>query len=162
MEKEDIKYLINRYDHYYDSINNKSQFFLGINTFIIGSGGALYAFAKDGGELTPPIKCAICITIGLAILSAAITLYSILPYLKSKKESLIFFGSVAQLKEDEYESAANSYTEPEFIKDLSTQAYNLSKGLIIKYKLLQIAGWVLFVEFLVVPITYLIYYLFKI
>jgi hypothetical protein len=162
MDKEDLKYLIGRYDHYYDSINNKSQFFLGLNTFIIGSGGALYAFARDGGELTPLLKCCICIIIVLATLSAAITLYSILPYLKSKKGSLIFFGSVAMFKDDEYENAARNCSEAAIYKDLSTQVNHLAKGLIRKYKLLRLAGWILFAEFLVIPAVCIFHYLFNI
>ncbi len=36
MEFERLIFCINRYDHYYDSVNNKSNVFLVISTFIVG------------------------------------------------------------------------------------------------------------------------------
>ena len=36
MEKDRLKYTINRFDHYFDSVNNKSAVYIAINTFITG------------------------------------------------------------------------------------------------------------------------------
>ena len=33
---EMLKHTMDRYDHYYDSINNKSNLFLALNTFLLG------------------------------------------------------------------------------------------------------------------------------
>ena len=36
MEKERLEYTVNRLDHYYDSVNNKTAVYIAINTFITG------------------------------------------------------------------------------------------------------------------------------
>ena len=35
-EKDRLEYTINRFDHYFDSVNNKSAVYIAINTFITG------------------------------------------------------------------------------------------------------------------------------
>ena len=36
MEKKRLEYTVNRLDHYYDSVNNKTAVYIAINTFITG------------------------------------------------------------------------------------------------------------------------------
>ena len=47
MTKEELQFIINRYDHYYDSVNNKGQFYLGFNTFLIGGLAGVYALLQQ-------------------------------------------------------------------------------------------------------------------
>lgn len=150
MKKEDLHFLIDRYDHYYDSINNKSQFLLGLNTFIIGGSVALYAYVIEKHYKCEAIYWFIALILVLSIASATITLFAILPYLKSKKTSLLYFGSVAKYNESEYHEAVNNLSDDELYKDLSIQTNHLAKGLAQKYYLLRIAGWILLFEFLLI------------
>lgn len=47
MEKERLLLCISRYDHYYDSVNNKSNVFLTLSIFVVGGLVAGYSTLMD-------------------------------------------------------------------------------------------------------------------
>lgn len=151
MTKEQLEFIIGRYDHYYDSVNNKGQFYLGLNTFIIGSMGAAFSM------LNTSHTCTICLYVLLAIIlligftSTYYTLRAILPYLKpgdeSASPSLIFFGSVSKLTKEQYLTKVSSVSAGDVVTDLISQAHQLALGLSLKFGRLKIAGLLIACEF---------------
>ena len=49
---ENLKYTISRYDHYYDSVNSKSNVYLTLMTFLLGGTVALFRYAIDQKQLS--------------------------------------------------------------------------------------------------------------
>src|SRR5690242_19870751 len=94
------RFLIDRFDHYNDSINNKGAFYLSINTFILGGlcvGYSSYCAAiKGSGLLYPWIMIAAGTLLVLCLASILCTIIAITPYLKDNhveddQPSLIYF-----------------------------------------------------------------------
>ena len=44
---EHAKFVIERFDHYYDTVNSKGSFYIGLNTFILGGLCAGYISIAD-------------------------------------------------------------------------------------------------------------------
>lgn len=160
MEKEKLsehgKFIIERFDHYYDSINNKGNFFLTINTFLIGVIVSGYTFLQEKLKLDNTIQWLIAILALLGLVSIVFTIWAILPYLKSgnrkKYKSLLFFGSISEYSEIEFIKAFNENTDEAIRQDISRQIYTLAKGLNKKFARLKVAGIFLILEFLVITV----------
>lgn len=161
MNKDELQFIITRYDHYYDSTNNKGQFFLGLNTFILGGVGVGFFSIKNQISISAFLLFLTVLLACLGLISIYFTLKALIPFFGSKKRpgtSLIFFGSVAKLKRHEFVTKVQSYSPTEFEKDLSEQAHELAIGLDKKFHWLKWAGWLLLIQFiLLIPFTYLIY-----
>lgn len=159
---EHAGFMINRFDHYNDSVNNKGAFYIGLNTFLLG--GLCVGFVSLYDKLEKPfylwvllIAFALC-----SIASIILTIIAINPYLASGNElsrnrSLIFFGSIAEYKKDNYMQAFKQQEDERSLDDMITQVWLLSKGLTKKYRRLKWAGFLLIVEFiLLAPIIFCI------
>ncbi|RYZ21834.1 MAG: hypothetical protein EOO16_11500 [Chitinophagaceae bacterium] len=160
---EQAKFVIGRYDHYYDSVNTKGSFIIGLNTFLLGGLLAGYVGLYEKIEI-PQWIVALIIAFGLcSILSSMLTVFAIHPFLNSgnkdtKKRSQIFFGSVSQYDRENFIEAFKARTEQQIVNDLSCQVWILATGLTKKYDYLRIAGWLLIVQLiLLVPITLFIF-----
>ena len=142
-------FIVNRFDSYFDSINNKANLFLAVNTFLIG--GLFTALAFLPGYLKETEASAFCILIMLAlnIASTLFTLLSLLPYSKTCGESLIFFGDIARLSLDDFLKKFSDQSDDQVSLDIDRQIFFMSKGLNRKFKNLSIAGIFFFVEALV-------------
>jgi hypothetical protein len=157
---EHAKFIIGRYDHYNDAVNNKGAFYIGLNTFLLG--GLCVGFVTIHKEIEKPqFLWWLAIAFGLlSILSIVLTIFAINPYLSSgnkdsKKRSLIFFGSVSEYQKENYIKTFLVQDEDRMTDDIINQAWLLSKGLTQKYKSLRIAGWMLIIQFfLLIPIIY--------
>ena len=153
--KEDImqhsRFIIERYDQYYNNINNKGQFYLGINTLMIGATVSIlpkitkYCSQNFGFHLliiTFAISC---------FFSVLITLKAIHPYLKksntNRVSSLIFFKSISEYSCSEFHEKFMAQSTPEIKSDLVYQIHALAHGLNIKFKYLRYASCFLTIEF---------------
>lgn len=162
MKKDEYQFIISRYDHFYDSVNTKGQFFLGLNTFILGSIGLGFFSIKDVS--TAPLNL-IIITILLGstgLLSVYFVLKAIIPFWGSSDKklipSLISFEKVKTLKRDMYIEQAKNCDEVSYEKDLAQQAHELAIGLSKKFHRLKWAGWCIMLQFLLlIPFTTLIF-----
>ena len=146
---EHLKFLIERFDHYYDSINNKGNAMLVINTFSIGGIAAFYTALQDDVTWTTSMKA---YGIALCLLWAAslfLTSWGLMPYQKSTVKSIIFFGGVSSLSEAEFLRQNSEQQENALIKDMQSQAYHLAKGLALKFQRLRWATYSLFVSYVV-------------
>lgn len=129
-----LKYNISRYDHYYASVNFKSSFLILANITMLG-------FIFTSNSVTGTFST-IVVTI-FPILTVVFVLFAIKPYLKSYggKDSIIFFGDVANQSNDEIKKKINELSEEKYITDLVKQNTVLAIGLKQKFDMLNIATW---------------------
>lgn len=152
MTKEELQFIINRYDHYYDSVNNKGQFYLGLNTFLIGGLGAAYALTQQQHICICSLNLFMISLLVINFISIFFTLRATLPYLKSgdnkNYKSLIFFGSVAEFSKEQFIEKATNASAEDIKSDFAIQTYQLAVGLAKKFERLKFAGLFLAIEFI--------------
>lgn len=144
MNKEELQFTINRFDSYYESANNKGNFYIGYNIFVLGG---LISLKKEFNELlkNDTTLTTLCLILTfLSCLSIVYILLSSLPFLKSGNnetyKSLYFFGSISKMTFREYKQNIESNNEEKTHNDLLNQSYQLSKGLNDKFQYLKYAG----------------------
>jgi len=158
MEKERLKFCVERFDHYYDSVNNKSAVFLGLSTFIVG--GLVTAYQSvlelvDCGIVIHGLMLC-CIGLGLAIMIMVVIAST--PYLAAGMNSMHFFGSISKMDREEYcnRSSLLALEEHELL-DLRAQVHQLSCGLTDKFSKLKWAGILFTIQFILfIPLILLI------
>ena len=158
MEKERLHFCIGRYDHYYDSINNKSSVFLGLSTFIVGGLVAGFFALPDFTDCTPWICILMTLLILLGIFIMIIVVLASTPFLGKGNTSLLYFGSISCHSHDDFcqksQTPGTGYDE---LADLRTQVHQLASGLSSKFYKLKIAGILFAVQFtLFIPLFLLI------
>lgn len=140
---EELKYSIGRFDHYFDSINNKGNLYLTVNTFLLG--GIIVGYAalvddqicdKNWKELTLLIN--IILTNAIALIY---TILAIMPYTgsRNRSSSFLFYGDIADMTITKWRSYVDGYTAAKHEDDLIMQAHELSCGLNKKFKRLKVA-----------------------
>lgn len=158
MEKERLKYCIDRFDHYYDSVNNKSSVFLGLSTFIVG--GLIAGYFAVG----PLINCGfwthalMIVLIGLGVATMITVIMAATPFLSTDTDSLHFFGAIAHMDSSGFcTKSATPCTDEDELKDLRNQVHQLATGLRGKFKKLKTAGILFTVQFyLFIPLFLII------
>ena len=163
MEKERLKYCIDRFDNYYDSVNNKSSVFLGLSTFIVGGLIAGY-FA-----ISPYVNCGfwthalMVILIGLGVAIMITVIKAATPFLTKDIDSLHFFGAISSLDAPGFcAKSATPCTDEDELKDLRNQVHQLASGLTGKFKKLKTAGILFTIQFyLFIPLVLMILCNFK-
>lgn len=155
MEKERLEYTISRLDHYYDSVNNKTTVYIGINTIITGGAITLTTQIHEilSREVALQVFIAIIIAFGLA--SLLILAWASIPYLdgkKKKSDSLYYFGSIAKMGRKEFFDLSEKMGKKEDLKDLRNQVYELSCGLKMKFLKLKWVGRLLIAQFLLLAL----------
>ncbi len=129
--------VIGRYDFYINTTNTKGSLILAWNGLLIGSVLLKYDSILS---LFPHPKAQIFASIFLslatlaALISNVIAFQVVFPFLQSSSQyleakSLIFFGSVANLKPEEYFQRITENSNEDMVQDLSDQAVTLAKGL---------------------------------
>ena len=155
-KNEGLRFIISRYDIYMQSINAKGNFYLTINTFILGGTLAGYVNLNAKYHFCTLIFLLFISTLLINLLSVLLTLFAIKPYVNSKHEnengSIIFFGDVADYHSKQYDSHWQNIDDKKWHDDLKMQAFLLSKGLKIKFKLLSVATWLIAGEVLAVSV----------
>jgi len=156
-KKVDVaKYMISRFDTYYNGINSKGSFYLTLSTFIIGSAASGYALLHDKLALTGMHIGLLVSLVIIAFASICMTLIAVNPYLSSgnssKYSSLLFFGSIATMKEREFCDEFDQSGIDKFYIDYKNQAYQLAKGLNKKFTIMFWVGRLLMIQFLLISI----------
>jgi len=157
MEKERLEFTVGRFDHYYDSINNKSVVFLTLELFITGGLVAAYP------TLLEKVNCGVCfhwligsiLAAGLAIM--LIVAWIATPFFGKSKGSLLFFKNIAEQPCNMFEQRSQSETATSALDDLRRQVYELACGLSGKFKKMKTAGVLLITQiFLFIPLIIII------
>jgi len=150
-----LKYSISRFDTYYQSVNSKIALYITLSTFIItaASAGGTTIIKQLDHNRNGPVLTLIIIAAAVAIF---FTIKASIPYLKNHRESIFYFGYVSDLSHNDYEQKVKNLTIENNLDDLLCQAQLLAKGLKSKYFSLQIAGYLLLVDFAFITILSLL------
>lgn len=148
------KFIIERFDHYYDGVNNKGAFYIGLNTFIFGGicVGYLSLYNNvSGGAVLWVLFAGLVVN---NVLSVLYTILALMPFLRDnhsyeEKPSLIFFGGIAKHPSSYFREKFHKTDEASIVDDLVQQAYCLARGLNQKYKFLKRAGWFVLAQFII-------------
>lgn len=158
-EKERLYFNINRFDHYFDTINNKLAVYIAINTFILG--GLVGTYFTINSKITTykiGIDFFIISDVLIGLFTIAVLIYASVPFLDYNSSSLYYFGTIAQNTFEEYRKKTKDSDEKKDLKDLREQVYFLSKGLKKKFTILKWTGFsMLFQVIVLVLITILIF-----
>ena len=164
-KNEHSKFLIERFDHYYDSINNKGAFYLGINTFLLGGVCAGYISLIDEIKVDVYLTTLCILTVTPCLISIFLTICAITPYLKDNylnddNPSLFFFGGIARHECQYFIEKYERLEEADILNDSVRQIHSLARGLNSKFSYLKKAIKFLKFEFIaLVPL--LLYILIK-
>lgn len=136
--------IIARYDTYINSTNAKASLIIAWNGVVIGA--VLLKFDSIV-KMYESLSCGSLIAkifitlIGLcSVISNILVFRVVFPFLKatrekkSKRKSLIFFGSVASMGNKEYIEKFKTISEEDFLDDITEQAAVIAEGLNIKMK----------------------------
>jgi len=151
------KFIISRFDHYYDCVNSKANFYLTFNTVIIAGLVPSYFFITKHFQ-TGVIEQYLFILIGIvSVISIISTLLAVYPFLNSgnshKYKSLLFFESIVKMKEKEFVEDFTAQKLEQQIEDMTYQAYQLARGLNAKYQKLKFSGWLIAISLIVMFVT---------
>lgn len=151
---EQSKFLINRYDHYFDSINNKGVFYITINTFLLGATVSLLdKFIPYAGNWIYYLVFTFCL---VNVLSTILTILAINPFKSSTQDepSLIYYYQISNQDLVSFKKAFADQSEELLVNDFASQIYQLANGLRVKFNRLYIAGILLLTQFiLLLPIV---------
>lgn len=152
---EHVKFLIERFDHYYESINSKGSFLIGLNTFILSGICAGYiSFENKITQCTYSWGLLIFI-FGLCLFSILHTIRAISPFTKDNDSnddtpSLIYFGGIARYELNSFIEKFKSTTVETINEDMYRQVHSLAKGLKAKYSKLSTVSYCLLAEFFLI------------
>ena len=142
------KYLISRFDHYYDSTNNKGNLFLVLNTFLLGGLSTAYFSLVKEYNFTCWTYPIIVLLVASGLFSILCTLKAILPYTSSNGTSLAYFGDIAHTSQSNFKKRFKEQSDLKLQEDLVNQIYILAKGLKRKFFFLKVAGILIGTEFI--------------
>lgn len=150
-KNEQLRFGISRYDHYYDSVNNKGNAFLALNTFLLAGVLAAYYTLK----LNPAwwYKASFVLILALNVAVTAATLWALRPSLsKGYTNSRFWFGDVSCITSAEYSDCWANVTSQAINQDLTKQMHALACGLRKKFHWLGLATYGLLVQIALVTI----------
>jgi len=148
MEKDRLIYTISRFDHYFESVNNKTAVYIAINTFILG--GILAGYVNIDKYIIEHVNLfniILSIILLLGLCSLIILTYASIPFFSKKPNSLFYFGAIGSQSKDDFIEASKKYENKDELKDLRSQVHVLAKGLNTKFVRLQLSGRLLVLQF---------------
>lgn len=177
-----LQFSIGRYDHYFDAVNNKANFWLAFDSFALGAMVVAYKdFVQPLYPLLPVPNVAfwldteMAVFIALSLISIALILSASFPFnrpakkLQKKKKqvaavpelslSLLYYDHVAIRSIEAFSTDLKTVPLSQLAHDYHGQAHHLSQGLAGKYRRLRQAGWVLFAQLGVLALLFLTFFL---
>lgn len=136
-EEERLKLVVSRFDHYYDSVNNKINVTLVLSTFIVGGLLGSYNALKEVCHFSVLIHINLSLLLILGVGSMFLSAVAATPYLSSQSKSLFYFRPIASMSYDSYQEASKTLQPTEALDDFRNQSHLLAKGLNRKFKLLK-------------------------
>lgn len=153
-EKERLNFNVTRFDHYYDTINNKIAVYIGINTFLLGSVlGAYLTINNKIINCKSELDFLIETFTFIGLITIAVLIYASVPFLNYKSSSLYYFGTIAKNTLEEYKTRSKERDEKGDLKDLREQVYFLSKGLKKKFTILKWTGYSMLFQVIVLVLV---------
>jgi len=156
------RFIILRFDEYFNSVNNKAAFYIALSTFILGGICTGYVTLYD--KVNPGIEVVVFTAFHLlcSLGSILYTLFAMMPFTKhsfsyTNSISLVFFGGIAKHTWANFQQKFLSQDEDSLVEDITEQIHCLAYGLNKKFKRLKIASRFLFIQFtFLLPFFYLI------
>lgn len=155
---EHLKYILDRYDHYIESIQSKCNLYIGLNTLLLG--GIITLLTNISLCKMNCMLYALVIIITLSsIISIIITLSAIKPHLSggASNSSLIFFNDVSKTSHDKYLENIDNTTDETFKNDLVNQVHCVAGGLSNKYKKLSKVSFLQTIQFIALLIWIILF-----
>lgn len=149
---DELKFIIGRFDHYYDSVNNKGNLYLTLNTFLLGGLIAGYAALLSSHicTLAWPELVIVGLIAGCNIFAFYHAVNAIYPFVSKRLgSSSIFYGDIAGRTESEWRSFFTAVLPDVYEQDLVQQAHQLAGGLLAKYRRLRASTWWIFAQFVI-------------
>lgn len=158
---EHSKYVLNRFDHYIEGANSKGNFLLAFSAFLFGfimtNFKDIVSFNQYAAmSWTTGLLIAILI---IGLMSIGFTIAAVFPFLRTnnssskKYHSLVFFGSISEMKEADFLEQYKNQKNKKVRKDLTKQIYTVSTGLKKKYFRI---GWAIRLVFVQLSLLLLI------
>ena len=157
--KQNLKFILERYDHYIESVQSKSNLYITLNTFVLT--GVVTLFAGFKNQLDGFMTIWLLIIIGISIVSLIYTLLALIPQTKKNGlDSVIFFGNVSEKnQQDEYYESIKDMDEETFKKDLAQQVQQVAKIVCKKHIHLRNTNQFLIVQIGLVTIWIIIFFI---
>jgi hypothetical protein len=156
-KSENLKFILERYDHYIESVQSKSNLYIALNSLIV-TGSIAILTTVDSQKLNSTLLVLLIIIVLASIFSIIITLIALIPYLKtSQDKSVLFFKDVSNEKANDYCKRMNEMTSDNFDNDITNQIHCIAKGLTIKYEKMKWAGLLLIFQFVTIIIWTIIF-----
>ena len=147
---EELKFIIGRFDHYFESVNNKGNLYLTLNTFLLAGaiGGYAVLLSNKICTLAWPELVIIGAIAVCNIVAYFHTIKGIYPFISRRQgSSYIFYGDIAGRTTSEWRTFFGDVQVSGYEQDLVEQAHQLATGLRSKYIRLRTATWWIFSEF---------------
>jgi hypothetical protein len=154
---EHAKFIIERFDHYYDTVNNKSSFYIGLNTFILGSICAGYIGVGNKVDQGIYFWMLLILIFSLCIVGIVYTINAISPFLKDNENrddvpSRIFFGGIARYKLNDFLEKCKEEDDHSTLEDMYRQVHCLANGLDSKFKNLKVVSLLLLFQIIIISL----------
>jgi hypothetical protein len=141
---DEAKFIISRYDHYYESINSKSNLYLALNTFIVGGIISGYYTIEKQLHFDWYLKYLFYLILLVNILAIYFTISGLRPFLKRRinnsNNSLYYFGDVAKFSISNYNKSFKCVSEQDLLDDATYQIHHLATGLNKKFNRINVAS----------------------
>lgn len=151
---EHLKFIVGRYDHYYEGVNNKGNVFLALSTFLLGGTVAgYYSLLKEiqGHNI---LMTLVVSSVVFNIISILFSLWAVKPFLSSKNHdnsgSLMYFVDISNYS---YATLVEKYHKADYERifhDLLKQTQILATGLKNKLRLIKWAIYALAAQMVVI------------
>ncbi|MBI3134076.1 MAG: hypothetical protein HYZ14_05310 [Bacteroidetes bacterium] len=157
METERLKFTIDRFDHYYESVNNKCNIVLGFSTFVLAGLIALYPSLTEYAHCDFWVNLLLGCFILLSFVVILIIMVASIPHLTKKDSSLFYFLAIDTMGETTFLKKSQEQTPEEEVEDMRRQTFLLACGLNKKFKKLRLSLILVTIQFvLLVPFILLI------
>lgn len=147
LEKERLKFCVQRYDHYFDSLNNKSTVYLTLSTFVVGGLLASYTQLDKILEYTTVFKFMYALPILIGLVTMSLIIHTSIPFLSKNSKSIYYFGGVAGRMDEDFCEKSKTQLEENELEDLRNQTHILATGLVKKYEKLKNTGQLILIQF---------------
>jgi len=155
-QREQTRFIIQRFDTYISSANTKGNFLLAFNTFLTGSVVTNYSKLKEliTSEFgLNTLNVVLIVLVFVTLLATIFIIGAVYPFVISgnssanKYHSHVFFNSVAEFKDAKsFNDSYSAQTDANVDEDLARQAFHLAEGLKAKYRLLEWSMRIVYAE----------------
>lgn len=155
-EKERLILSVNRFDHYYDSINNKASVLLSIATLANGAYLALFNSNPTDFQTLSFSSILFGVVVILGVIDLVLLLQTIAPFAGKSGTSLFYFTDISKRNRKEFKKLSKEASSKRAMSDLRNQVHDLASGLQRKFTLLRMAAWLFLAQVFLIVIVIII------